>query len=137
MNVLLSTVAVALAGFYIWSVVRAVNRRDRWAKWIASTVLIVLILYYVSCGPALWLFLKAGTPTCMEPLIVDGYAPVLRVAKSSEWLDGWHREYIGWWMELAADEKPYFCDTPNDAPASFGDDSTESPDDPDSADSND
>jgi hypothetical protein len=63
MTALLSTLAVAFAAFCVWLTVRIVNRRERWAKRTAVSLVVVLVGYPLSFGPAMWTMgwlLKAG-----------------------------------------------------------------------------
>jgi len=56
MAIALSIIGAALAAFCVWLTVRIVNRRERWARWTALSLPIVLPLLYVfSFGPACWL----------------------------------------------------------------------------------
>jgi len=55
MPIALSIIGVMLAALCIWLTVRIVSRGERWAKWTAATLPIVLPLLYVfSFGPACW-----------------------------------------------------------------------------------
>src|SRR5258708_6569158 len=47
--------SVAFAALCVWLVVRIVNRRERWAKWIAGGLIVAVpFLYVVSIGPVCW-----------------------------------------------------------------------------------
>lgn len=102
-GIVLSIIGIVFAAVSVWLTVRIVNRREKWAKWTLAAVLLAPIVYYASCGPALYISLKAGEPDWMEPVIVHGYAPVRWVTESSDTLRAWHLEYVELWMKLALD----------------------------------
>jgi hypothetical protein len=60
-EILLPTLAVALAAFCIWVAVRIVNRRERWAKRTLALVLGLPMLYALSFGPACWIATRYGS----------------------------------------------------------------------------
>ena len=41
---------VALAAFAVWLGVRIINRRERWAEWIALVLVLVIGIYPMSWG---------------------------------------------------------------------------------------
>ena len=51
MTIIFMIFGVACAAFCVWLTVRIVNRRQRWAKWLALG-LVVLLAYPLSFGPA-------------------------------------------------------------------------------------
>jgi hypothetical protein len=59
MQSFLLALAVAFAAFCAWLGVRIVNRRERWAKWTAVG-LGVLLVYPLSFGPACWISSRTG-----------------------------------------------------------------------------
>jgi hypothetical protein len=89
--VLLQALAVALAAFSIWLTVRIVNRRERWAKWTAVGLVVVLLAYPLSFGPVCWLNSQPVTtknPSPMPklrhpPLAMIIYIPLGRLASSN------------------------------------------------------
>src|SRR5262245_31005029 len=89
---------IAFAGFCVWLTVRIVNRRERWAKRTAVsliTVLVATFLYVLSSGPAIYLAQKycssgRGVSRAYRPvflILVHGPKPI----KQSIWwyLDFW------------------------------------------------
>jgi hypothetical protein len=48
-------IGIAFAAFCVWLTVRIVNRRERWAKWMAVGVFVVVLAYFASFGPFVWL----------------------------------------------------------------------------------
>jgi len=80
MNILLAVLAAAFAAFCVWLIVRIVNRRERWAKWMLATMLLLPVLYVTSFGPACWISSRlqpSGT------IVSTVYSPVIRV-----WVEG-------------------------------------------------
>lgn len=76
MTLLLPTLGVAFAAFCVWLTVRIVNRRERWAKWMAVGLSIVVpfSLYavaYISIvqvdGTFLWWKDEPTTPIALFP----------------------------------------------------------------------
>jgi hypothetical protein len=56
MDFALAISGVVFTAFCVWLGVRIVNRRERWAKRTAiALVVVVLVLYPLSVGPAYWL----------------------------------------------------------------------------------
>jgi hypothetical protein len=54
MHIILPALSVSTAAFFIWLTIRIVNRRDRWAKWAAAgLILLVVAAYPLSMGPVL------------------------------------------------------------------------------------
>jgi hypothetical protein len=66
MAVALAIFGVAFAAFAVWLGVRIVNRRERWVKRTAATIVAVVILYPLSSGPASWLWVHA-VPDSLSP----------------------------------------------------------------------
>jgi uncharacterized membrane protein (UPF0127 family) len=80
MNILLAVLAAAFVAFCVWLFVRIVNRRERWAKWMLATMLLLPVLYVTSFGPACWISSR------LQPsgkIISTVYSPVIRV-----WVEG-------------------------------------------------
>src|SRR5258708_31491364 len=47
--------AVTFSALCVWLAVRIVNRREKWAKWMAVALAVVLVGYPLSFGPACWI----------------------------------------------------------------------------------
>ena len=62
MSIFFPACGVAFAAFRVWLTVRIVNRRERWAKWMAGALIVAAI---------------AGYPLSIGPVAV--FAPVLRI----------------------------------------------------------
>lgn len=78
------------------------QRRSFWP--LPTAVLIGLVLYVASSGPACWLFHTDLLPNSMNVALVVLYAPLIWVADSSaspEWLKDLIDQYFQFWMDLA------------------------------------
>ena len=75
MAVAISIFGVAVAAFCLWLTVRIVNRRERWAKWMA--VIVALVGYPLSFGPVCWL---AGRNLIDLHCVAVSYQPVVYAA---------------------------------------------------------
>jgi hypothetical protein len=83
----LGFLGVSFVAFCIWLTVRIVNRRERWAKRTAATIAAVVILYPLSMGPAMWLWVHA-VPDSLSPKfqVVAGvvYSPLWPIFSHSD-----------------------------------------------------
>src|SRR5947208_653375 len=69
--------SVAFAAFCIWLGVRIFNRRERWAKWMAVALTIVIVVGYpVSFGPAWWLSHQDWCPDQIYFAYIYAYSPL-------------------------------------------------------------
>jgi len=93
--VLLQALAIALAAFSIWLAVRIVNRRERWAIWTAVGLVVVLLAYPLSFGPACWLNSQPVTTKKLRraPLAMIIYLPLGRFASSNTVIG----HAVRWW----------------------------------------
>jgi hypothetical protein len=97
--------ATAFAAFCLWLVVRIVNRRERWAKWLGAAVIAWLLIGYpLSIGPATWLYYHA-VPMRFIPAAAASknfiYWPIME-ARSH----GWFVHQIDWYLTLWGDSPP-------------------------------
>jgi H+/Cl- antiporter ClcA len=72
-------VCAAFAAFFIWLMVRIINRRERWAKWTAvllAPALISPVLYVLSFGLVEWLVNHGWLPASTHELIELLYCPL-------------------------------------------------------------
>ena len=76
MSILFPVLAVVVAAFVVWLTVRIVNRRERWAKWTAVAMGVVLA-YPLSLGPACWISSQTGRG---DELVSAAYRPLVHVA---------------------------------------------------------
>ncbi len=80
MTTALSVTGVALAAFCIWLGVRIVNRRERWAKWTAATLVMLFVVYPLSIGPVAWVKTRFAAPSGMFNVALSVvYGPILIV----------------------------------------------------------
>src|SRR5262249_11185988 len=78
---IIAALAIAFVAFCIWLTVRIVNRRERWAKRLGVATLIVALLGYpLSFGPACWLASRQPWPARGRDGVVVAYAPLLGAA---------------------------------------------------------
>jgi hypothetical protein len=75
MGIVLPTLASAFAAFCVWLGVRIFNRRERWAKWTAVGM-VVMLVYPLGFGPACWI--SSRTDTGAGP-VAFVYQPVIRI----------------------------------------------------------
>jgi hypothetical protein len=101
MTILLAVLGVSFTAFAVWLAVRIVNRRERWAKRVAIALIVALIVYPLSIGPATWLDERGLLPVSAVPLIFlplfwtyESGPRSIRVA--TDW-------YIGVWSNKAND----------------------------------
>jgi hypothetical protein len=93
MAIALAISGVAFAAICMWLTVRIINRKERWAKWMAVAVAGVPVLYVASIGPAYWLIAAA----CIKKDSVQwAYRPLLRIRPA--------KHLIIWYVELGACE---------------------------------
>jgi len=67
---------VTFAGFCVWLTVRIVNRRERWAKWMAVGIFVVFGLYPLSAGPGTWIIHHCDLPKPAYRFILNLYSPL-------------------------------------------------------------
>ena len=106
MEILFPALAVAVAAFCVWLGVRIVNRRERWAMWTAACLLVLLVIYPLSAGPAMWFDVKLSSryrsPQWFRATIGQLYVPlVTALGHGPDWLEELWSDYVGWWIESA------------------------------------
>ena len=69
---ILPTLAVAYLALVLWLAVRIMNRRERWTKWTAASVIGGPVLYVLSFGPACWIASRTE-----RQILPRAYLPVL------------------------------------------------------------
>jgi hypothetical protein len=96
MLILLS--GTALTAFCVWLAVRIANRHERWAKWIAAALVVMVAAYPLSMGPAYWFNQQLGSPEPLNSAIWYAYAPIKYFFRASpEWLGNTFYAYLYWW----------------------------------------
>jgi len=66
----------ALVAFAVWLTVRIINRHERWAKRTAIVIVLVVVAYPISLGPATALWSFCGEPRSWEGRFFITYVPV-------------------------------------------------------------
>jgi hypothetical protein len=101
MTIALPTLAIAFAAFCVWLAVRIVNRRERWAKWLAAGLMLV-VMYPLSSGPSRWVLVKAGDPRWLTTPYIAVYSPLYTaLARGPKPLFDAAVKYRFWWSNLA------------------------------------
>jgi hypothetical protein len=96
--VLVPGMGAAFMAFGVWLGVRIVNRRERWAKWTALAMAIVLFGYPLSMGPAWWISHNLDLPYCFNYGIRCPYEPLWWVISNGpEWVNNAGWRYLNWW----------------------------------------
>jgi hypothetical protein len=107
MIIILPALAVSIAALLIWLTIRIVNRRERWAKWAAAgLILLVIAAYPLSVGPVL---VFAPSLRIRADEFYRCYYPIYWASYRSEIVDqvvfDWYCEYIwqdcfvSFWLE--------------------------------------
>ena len=76
MEIVAIALALVLAVFCVWLAVRIVNRKERWAKWLAVGLAIALLVYPLSFGPVTWLMNHDYVPEWMAWPVEIFYWPL-------------------------------------------------------------
>ncbi len=72
------------------------------AFWATLAVVVVLVLYPLSAGPAAWLVTVAGEPVWLEDVFELSYLPVnLAVSMMPAPINDACNGYLSWWASLA------------------------------------
>src|SRR5260221_436734 len=99
MIIVMPALAVAFAAFCVWLTVRTVNRRERWATWTALGLLIVLVGYPLSIGPAHCFVWNANTSWIYKTADVV-YSPIACACDKSEAATRWIFWYDRLWDDF-------------------------------------
>jgi hypothetical protein len=83
MSIILPALAVAFAAVCVWLGVRIVNRRERWAKWTAVG-LALLVAYPLSLAPACGIVSRCKPNYEGERRLPDIYTPIGWIWRYSE-----------------------------------------------------
>lgn len=93
-------VGFAFAAFCVWLTVRIINRRERWAKWTLTVVVVVPTLYSLSFGPAYWAC-SDGRGRIRDDrggaIFLHAYSPIIFVYQHQSGLSS---DAIGWYLDL-------------------------------------
>jgi hypothetical protein len=129
MTIVLPALAVAVATFCVWLTVRIVNRRERWAKWIAGVIAVLAVLYVASSGPMRCFGLcldiarvqgKPGTTPSFSLIETKGWWPMiyapLELASNHSWGEPLEWYWKNWSPQL--DFIDYVVVSPDNPPSS-------------------
>jgi hypothetical protein len=101
--VLASALLVAALGlwftaFYIWLVVRIINRQERWAKRLAVALAALLVAYVLSSAPIAGLEMRGVLPHSLKPAIEMVYLPIwLALNFGPQWIRSPIISYLRFW----------------------------------------
>jgi len=102
---------VSLPAFMVWLIVRAINRRERWAKWTAVIVVLVSpVLYLLAYGP--WILIaRAACGYTAEDASVSIFEGANSFARTAEpaWmvmLTDPYVEYLRLWIHESDEPFP-------------------------------
>jgi hypothetical protein len=102
MTILLLALAVTFAAFCIWLSVRIVNRRERWAKWALTGLIVLPVLYVASFGPACWISSRA---TKCVPIVETACSPMMFICDVSP---NFVVQFIQWYSGIGASGRWYW-----------------------------
>jgi hypothetical protein len=101
MTSVFAVLGLTFTAFVVWLAVRVVNRRERWAKRVALSLVVALVVYPLSIGPATWLNERGLLPTSAVPSI---FLPLFwmyeHAPRSLQAATDW---YIGMWSRKTND----------------------------------
>jgi hypothetical protein len=98
LNVLLTilgSLGICVSAFCFWLVIRIINRRERWAKRVLTTTLVLPVLYVAGFGPAAWL---ASWELAPKGLVAWVYFPIFRIAFDGP--ERWFYKPVDWYAHL-------------------------------------
>jgi hypothetical protein len=111
MNIVVLTLAVAVAAVCVWLIVRIINRREPWAKWTLVAVVVgVPVVYVLSFGPACWWFTVPSGYSNVDEILGAPLPPV--AAHQIYWPIGWLATHgplsierlLAWYAKLGGHE---------------------------------
>jgi hypothetical protein len=98
MTILLPALAVAFGAFCVWLTVRILNRRERWAKWTAVG-LILVVAYPLGTGPVQWLNWNTPPVPYFAEAARTVYAPIRWLGGKSPAVGRTLDWYVGLWVD--------------------------------------
>ncbi len=101
MAIVVPALGVAFAAFYVWLVVRIVNRRERWTKRLAVALVAALVGYPLSFG--LWISIYVAAHRHQQAIDVPCaiYRPIEFVAMNSAApIQDAYPRCIRWWLKV-------------------------------------
>jgi hypothetical protein len=88
---------ITYAALAIWVTVRLVNRKERWAKRTMVWLTVAPVLYFLSTGPAIWIYFHY-LPRSFGPVIGGVYFPINLLAQSSPTVASITVGYMDLWV---------------------------------------
>lgn len=83
MSIVVSALVVAIAALCVWLGVRVVNWRKRRTKWTLAVLLVLsVVVYPLSMGPACWLLTQEWKPDGAHAVVHQLFAPLLWVYRN-------------------------------------------------------
>ncbi len=108
MQLLYATVCSVFAAFFVWLVVRLINRREQWAKRAAVGMPFAFVLYFLSFGPACGLYWNGWIEL---KVIHTLYSPMFWIQTEGP---PWARAALRWYAGFGAKEERFNSYTPGD-----------------------
>ena len=101
MTIVFAVVGVAVAAISVWLMVRIINRRERWVKWTAVALVVVLVGYPLSWGPAIVFFDIAKPSPAIQHSVRQFFRPCVDFCWAGpEPMRGWYQSYVHWWERI-------------------------------------
>lgn len=99
------SVAVTFMAVFVWLAVRAINRRERWAKRSLAAMFSMPVLYLASWPAMDWLDSHGLVPDAMMSMIAIVYYPA-GMTVNSDAAPGWMRDGMIWYLGLWGRDLP-------------------------------
>ena len=106
-EILFAVAGISVAAFGIWLTVRIINRRERWARRTAAALVVVLVVYPLSFGPAVWLFVHV-LPKSSLPVLHVLYTPLQPIFDHSQTFRNLAFRYQDCWVNQDELQKKVF-----------------------------
>jgi hypothetical protein len=106
-EILFAVAGVAIAAFCIWLTARIINRRELWANRTAAALAVALVVYPLSFGPAVWLFVHV-LPKSSLPVLHAVYAPFQPIFDHSQTFRNLAFRYQDFWVRQDELQKKVF-----------------------------
>jgi hypothetical protein len=102
MALALSIFGVAFAALCVWLMVRIVNRKERWAKWTAVALAVMLVAYPLSYPWALSVLIHHGqSESAAMDQLADIYAPFgWAIYHCPDFIRNWYGIYVEWCLQF-------------------------------------
>jgi hypothetical protein len=98
LSVLVAVLGLWFTAFYIWLVVRIINRQERWAKRLAMSLATLLVGWALSSAPIAGLEMRGVLPHSLKPAIEFVYLPIwLALNFGPQWMRSPIIAYLRFW----------------------------------------